>query len=530
MVRPQNDMHHSGALPEEYLFIVKSRLCLVFQLIPIQCEIMYFVVKFFPEITIKSGPVRKRWCKQLTENVRGLLKRLHSDVRVRQDWDKLEVQLPGEDPQLAAQVVDVLSRTPGIANFARVKLFPLGDMDSVLEHTLASWREALAGKTFCVRVKRNGEHSFTSTELERYVGGGLNQQTEAAGVKLKDPDIEVQLEVRHDTLYLVDRKYPGLGGFPVGTQDPVLSLISGGFDSTVASYLTMKRGLRTHFCFFNLGGREHELGVKEVAYYLWSRFASSHRVKFVSVPFEGVVAEILQKVDPAYMGVVLKRLMLRAATEVADTANIEALITGEAVSQVSSQTLTNLAVIDRATDKMVLRPLITMDKRDIIDLSRQIGAEEFSAQMPEYCGVISVRPSAKTRLDRVLQQEEGLNPDVLQAALAAAQVQSIDAVMDNHQETAPVEKRAYLLPEETVIDIRHPDEQETKPLQAGSNAKLAIPFYRLNTEFVQLDAQARYMLYCDKGVMSRLHAAHLMDQGYTNVGVYRPDEGHPQRK
>ncbi len=483
---------------------------------------MYFVVKFFPEITIKSGPVRKRWCKQLTDNLRQLLKQVHVKARVRQDWDKLEVELPGEDPQLAAQVVEVLSCTPGIANFARVKVFPLGDMDSVLEHTLASWKEALAGKTFCVRVKRNGEHSFTSTDLERYVGGGLNQQTEAAGVKLKNPDIEVQLEVRHDTLYVVDRKFPGLGGFPVGTQDPVLSLISGGFDSTVASYLTMKRGLRTHFCFFNLGGREHELGVKEVAWYLWNRFASTHKVKFITVPFEGVVSEILQKVDPAYMGVILKRMMLRAATQVAERAGIEALITGEAVSQVSSQTLTNLAVIDRVTEKMVLRPLITMDKRDIIDQSRFIGAEEFSAAMPEYCGVISVRPSAKTRLDRVLLQEENFDMGVLEAAIAESRMQSIDAVMDDDRTTAPVDKRAYLLPEETVIDIRHPDEQEARPLSIGDNGLMAIPFYLLNAEFAKLDPGARYMLYCDKGVMSGLHAAHLWDQGYTNVGVYRP--------
>jgi thiamine biosynthesis protein ThiI len=484
---------------------------------------MYFIVKFFPEITIKSGPVRKRWTRQLTDNLRILTKRLDAGVRVHQTWDKLEVEAPGESPQLAAQIIEVLSHTPGIANFARVKVYPLGDMDNVLEHTLASWGDALAGKTFCVRVKRSGDHSFTSTDLERYVGGGLNQQTEAAGVKLKDPDVEVQLEVRDDKLYVVDRKYQGLGGFPVGTQDPVLSLVSGGFDSTVASYLTMKRGLRTHFCFFNLGGREHELGVKEVAYYLWNRFASSHRVKFITVPFEGVVAEILEKVDPAYMGVILKRMMLRAATQVADRAGVEALVTGEAVSQVSSQTLRNLAVIDRVTEKLVLRPLIMMDKRDIIDQSRIIGAEEFSAAMPEYCGVISVRPSAKTRLDRVEHQEQSFDMGVLEAAVAATRVQSIDAVMEDERPEVSVEKRAYLLPNETLIDIRHPDEQEASPLETSGNDALAIPFYRLNTEFSALDPEKRYMLYCEKGVMSSLHAAHLADEGYTNVGVYRPE-------
>lgn len=94
--------------------------------------------------------------------------------------------------------------------------------------------------------------------------------------------------------------------------------MSGGFDSTVASYLMLRRGLRTHFCFFNLGGRAHALGVKEVAHYLWERFASSHAVTFVTVPFEGVVAEILEQIEDSLMGVVLKRMMLRAAAAVAE--------------------------------------------------------------------------------------------------------------------------------------------------------------------------------------------------------------------
>src|SRR5690606_3472936 len=172
-----------------------------------------------------------------------------------------------------------------------------------------------------------------------------------------------------DRLFVIANKNRGLGGYPLGEQDPVLSLISGGFDSTVSTYLCIKRGLRAHYCFFNLGGRAHELGVKEVAYYLWNKYGSSHRVKFITVPFEDVVREILESVDNAYMGVVLKRMMLRAAEKVAASLEIPALVTGESVAQVSSQTLINLSVIDRATDMLVLRPLSTMDKGEIIGIS-----------------------------------------------------------------------------------------------------------------------------------------------------------------
>jgi thiamine biosynthesis protein ThiI len=119
--------------------------------------------------------------------------------------------------------------------------------------------------------------------------------------------------------------------------------MSGGFDSTVAAYQIMRRGLMAHFCFFNLGGRAHELGVMEVAHFIWKKYGSSQRVLFVSVPFEEVVGEILGKVDNSHMGVVLKRMMLRAASQIADRLHIDALVTGEAISQVSSQTLPNLS-------------------------------------------------------------------------------------------------------------------------------------------------------------------------------------------
>src|SRR5690625_7458097 len=123
--------------------------------------------------------------------------------------------------------------------------------------------------------------------------------------------------------------------------------------------------MRTHYCCFNLGGRAHEIAVKQVAYFLWQKFGASHSVKFVTVPFEGVVAEILEHVDNAYMGVILKRMMLRAATDVAEALKLPALVTGESVAQVSSQTLPNLRVIERVDDEVVLRPLLTKDKGDI---------------------------------------------------------------------------------------------------------------------------------------------------------------------
>lgn len=483
---------------------------------------MQFIIRLFPEITIKSTPVRKRWSKKLADNIRILARRIEGSSSVILDWDRIVLRVSSDDPATKAAMVNMLSCTPGIAYFSTVSAHAFESMHDIYELAHAYWQDKLVAKTFCVRVKRSGKHEFNSNDVERYVGGGLNQNVATAGVRLKDPDETVYLEVKDDTCYVVEQRNQGLGGFPLGTQEDVLSLVSGGFDSTVASYMLMRRGMKTHFCFFNLGGKEHELGVKEVAFFLWNKFGSSHRVKFVSVPFEGVVAEILKQISPSNMGVVLKRMMLRAAEHVAQRGQLPAIVTGEAISQVSSQTLPNLSAIDQVTDMLVLRPLITMDKPDIIALSRKIGTENFSANIPEYCGVISVKPSSHIKLDKLLAEEEHFDFSVLDRAIKHYTVQSIDDVMNDVGEGFErPEAISSLAPDDVVIDIRHPHEVEIKPLTLASEQLLAIPFYSLNTEADKLADDVRYALYCDKGVMSELHAAHLRDRGLKNIVVFR---------
>src|SRR5690606_30409996 len=330
-------------------------------------------------------------------------------------------------------------------------------------------------------------------------------------------------ELRYSDFYVVDRQLKGLGGYPMGSQGEVLSLISGGFDSAVASYQCSRRGVRTHFLFFNLGGREHEVAVKEVALYLWMKFGSSHRVKFVSVPFEGVLQNILQAVASGYMGGVLKRQMLRAADRIAGKRGIEAPVTGESVAQVASQTLPNLRLIDEVCEALVLRPLIVSDKQDIIDLARSIGTESFSACIPEYCGVISVKPTTHAKRDRVLEAESGLDMSLLEKAIEDAEIQMIDRVVEvvDHRDVEPPIHKT-VPPQAIVIDIRHPDEQVIKPLMLPEVEVRSIPFFQLGSQFTTLDPSRTYLLYCDKGMMSRLHASHLQDAGHTNVAVYRP--------
>ena len=486
---------------------------------------MKYLLKYSPEISIKSRPVRARFVKQLCRNLRILLRKIDDQISVDSKWAYLEVNSPFESGEQKTRVDVVLADTPGICSIAECRHFLLDKLENILPPVLELYSRRLQAKTFAVRCKRAGKHAFTSVDVEKFIGAGLIQQTEASGVKLKNPDITVRLEIREQDVFIVDQLKDGLGGYPLGTQDGVLSLISGGFDSAVSSYLAIRRGLKTHFCFFNLGGLEHEVAVKEVALYLWLRYGSTHHVKFISVPFEAVVGEIISKIDNSQMGVVLKRMMLRAASQIAEDHYLEALVTGEAVAQVSIQTLPNLAVIDEVSKKLVLRPLIMSEKQDIIDLARKIGTEEFSAVIPEYCGVISIKPTTRARLHRIQREEGRFDFSVLDAAISAAKVSSIDQLaFDKASESAKLLELNTVPEHAVVIDIRHPNEEERAPLKLADTEIQLIPFFKLNSAFKsgQMDTAIRYLLYCDKGMMSRLHASYLLDSGYQNIAVYRP--------
>lgn len=484
---------------------------------------MKFIVKLFPEIMMKSKPVRMRFTKMLETNIRNVLKNVDESAKVQRQWDKIMIMVPDDRADLIEAFGERLACIPGIAHILQVNVSTFESIDDIYQQTLAAYKDELAGKTFCVRVKRSGKHDFNSIEVERYVGGGLNQFTDAVGVKLKNPDLTVNLEIDQDQLYLVDKRIQGLGGFPMATQEDVLSLISGGFDSGVSSYQFIKRGSRTHFCFFNLGGDQHEIGVKQVAYHLWKQYGESHKVKFISVPFDPVVQELLERVDNGQMGVILKRMMMRTAAKVAERMGIQALVTGEAMGQVSSQTLTNLNVIDRCTEQLILRPLIAMDKQDIIDISRKIGTEDFAKSIPEYCGVISQKPTVKAVLSKVEKEEEKFSEGLIDRVLAESKVISIKDIateMDQQiTETATVDA---INEGEVVIDVRAPEEEELSPLTLNGIEIKKVPFYKLATQFGDFDKTKTYLLYCDRGVMSKLQTLYLQEQGYTNVKVYRP--------
>ena len=476
-----------------------------------------FILKLFPEIMIKGSSAKRQMVGQLYSNLITILERVSEDIYIKKYSDKIEVFSPKE---YASYTLQYLLDTPGIERILEVTQFDdIDTIDKIKPIAKDFFAKSIKDKSFVLRVKRSGKHEFNSTDIERQVGGYLLAKTQATRVDLKNPDIKLSMELVNTQLNLITASYEGLSGFPLGSGGDILSLMSGGFDSTVASYLTIKRGLKTHFIFFNLGGAAHEMGVKQVALYLWSKFGSSHRVKFITINFEDVVAEIFNSIGATYMGVMLKRLMVMAAQNVAKQMDIDALLTGESVAQVSSQTLRNLAIIDEVSDILILRPLSTMNKPEIINIASKIGTKHFAESMPEYCGVISQNPITHGSFKRMQKEAQRFNYDVLDKAIEDAKTIYVDEIVEDINTTSHVEVVKDLSTDDfTVIDIRAEDE-----CISTSTKTIKIPFHKLKSEFVKLPKDKEYLLYCEKGIMSQLHAQYLRDEmKCNNIRVYRP--------
>ena len=484
----------------------------------VEVKTQKFIIKFFPEIMIKGSTAKRQMVNQLHGNLQKLLGRISADIKLKKFYDKIEVVAPLD------YVVETRIRlldTPGIELVLEALQFDKVDtLDQIKVIVNEHMAKEIDGKSFVVRAKRSGTHDFKSTNVEQTVGGYMLAHSNARKVDLHNPEVTINVELLNNQLNIITQRYKGLGGFPLGSQGDILSLMSGGFDSTVASYLTMKRGIKTHFIFFNLGGVAHEIGVKQVALYLWHKFGSSHRITFTSVPFDDVVTEIFRSTHESYMGVTLKRLMLKASEKIANEMKIDALLTGESIAQVSSQTLRNLALIDQATQKLVVRPLATMNKPEIMDIANNIGTKHFAEAMPEYCGVISKNPVTHGSYDRMEKEAKKFDYSVLDKAVEDAIKINVDEIADDVQDIGQMDTISDVSSGKyTLIDIRQGDACIEAPCET-----IKIPFYNLKKEFKKLPQDKEYLFYCDKGILSQLHAQYLRDaENYQNIKVYRPE-------
>jgi thiamine biosynthesis protein ThiI len=275
--------------------------------------------------------------------------------------------------------------------------------------------EFVPNKTFCVRVKRAEKAvPHTSVELESRFGRLIIDNTAWKKVSLNKPDTLFQIEIRPEGSFLFSNKLKGPGGLPVGTAGRVLTLLSGGIDSPVAAYLMAKRGCRVDFLHFTATSMQQD----EARQYKVCRLAQSLRrytlgSRLFLVPYTQFdVAVVASGQQVEYDLVLFRRFMARVAEALAEKIRAQAIVTGDNLAQVASQTLSNLVTTSQAVEMPILRPLIAFNKDEIINLATQIGTYEKSIQpYKDCCAIISRHPRTRSRHTALTELEQRLFPD-----------------------------------------------------------------------------------------------------------------------
>ncbi|URJ25306.1 tRNA uracil 4-sulfurtransferase ThiI [Candidatus Blochmannia ocreatus (nom. nud.)] len=484
---------------------------------------MKIITKFSPEITIKSRPIRIFFINILITNIKNIFKRNNEPITIIRHWDYLEIKCKNNQ-----RIYNILQNIPGIHHFLLVEEYTYTSLQDIYQKIALNFNNKniiFAEKTFCIRVKRYGNQNFTSKEAECYLGNKIIQMIKNIKVNLTNPEKIIYIEIKHNKLFIVIKRYEGLNGFPIGTQKELLSLISGGFDSAVSSYMLIRRGCTVNYCFFNLGGSTHIIEVQKIVFYLWNKFSSSHKVKFITIDCAEIIKEIFSKIKHNYMGIILKRMMMRIASVIANHLKVKALITGEAIGQVSSQTLNNITIIDNASTHVIFRPLISYDKEQIINLAKKIGTEIFSKNIPEYCAITSKNASTKINKKYIELEEKNFDFSILARAVSQAKtinVHDIPNDVKNNTFFQKIKTTHILNKNDILLDIRPESDRNKKPLFLNNTKIQHIPFYELINQFSKLDQNKTYLLYCDNGIISRSQAIYLYDKGFINIKIYQP--------
>jgi tRNA uracil 4-sulfurtransferase len=462
---------------------------------------LLILLRFAPDIAIKSRRTRQRFVRQLVRNIRDALGTTGVRSRIMPEWSRIFIQ--ADSPA----ALSALPRVFGLKSFSPVERVLPADLETIVREGEAHFRDAVRDRSFAVAVRRRGDHDFTSQQVKERLGAVLLPF--ARRVDLHDPEVTAELEVRDRRAYLLGDRIAGAVGVPIGVGGNAVTLMSGGYDSAVAAWHMLRRGVAQDYVFCNLGGDAYERSVVGVAKVLADDWSYGTRPKLHVVDFEEPLRELRQKVRPGYWQVVLKRMMYRAATAIGRADGATAIVTGESIGQVSSQTLANLAAIETAAGLPVLRPLLAFEKEEIIDRARAIGTAGLSARVREYCAIAPGNPVTATTAARVDAEEVGVDLSVLDRAVAARRTLDLRALRPTEM-VAP-----YLFADEIpegaeVIDTRPAAQYRAWRIPGARN----VEGWELLRNPRLLERDRTYILYCAVGVESAHVAERLQAEGY----------------
>lgn len=381
---------------------------------------------------VLKGLNRRVFEEQLLKNVRYRLARIGKfSVRAMQSTVYIRPEGESNTPEVVDVAVEAMQQVYGVVAVCRTAECEK-DMAQILDLVPKYCADALeSARTFKCEVRRSDKHfPLTSPEIAMEAGGAILDAFPHLSVSLDHPELVVYVEIRDRAAYIHAGKLPGAGGLPVGVGGKGLLLLSGGIDSPVAGHMMAKRGVEltaVHFESPPYTSMRARQKVLDLAAQMSRRCG---RFKLYVVNTAKIMEEIRDNCPEDLFTLILRRFMMRISVAVAEKEECGAVITGESLGQVASQTMQALAVTNAVCDRLIFRPLIGMDKEEIIRVARETGTFEISTLPYEDCCTVFTpkHPKTKPRMQQLLDAEEALDVEALTAAaLSAAEILQIRA-------------------------------------------------------------------------------------------------------
>ena len=393
----------------------------------------------YSEIMVRYGELspkgknRMRFINKLKHNMKHVLS-IYPDVRVVADRDRAHIYLNGTD---YVSVAESLKQIFGIQGFS-----PSYKVEKNLETIKKAVQDVMKdvyheGLTFKITSKRS-DHNFEmdSRELNQYLGSAVFEVLPDIQAQMKGPDVNLKVEIREEAAYLSYENIKGAGGLPVGTAGRGMLMLSGGIDSPVAGYLALKRGVDIEAVHFASPPYTSPGALKKAQDLTRKLTKFGGNIDFIEVPFTEIQEEIKEKAPEAYLMTLTRRFMMRITDLIREERNGLVIINGESLGQVASQTLESMRAINAVTATPIIRPVVTMDKLEIIDIAQKIDTFDISIQPFEDCCTIFApdRPKTNPKIKNVEQYEKRMDVEgLVERAVAGIKVTTITPQADHDE-------------------------------------------------------------------------------------------------
>ncbi len=382
----------------------------------------------YGEISLK-GKNRSKFEDILISNIKHSLKK-QSDYNIHRAYGRIYIDCD-ENWEAVAQP---LQKVFGIVSISPVIQTEL-KLDAIKETALKLMLQ-FPNHSFKVNTRRpNKKFSLSSPQVCREIGGYLLQNIPSLSVDVHNPQIQLDIEIRNEGVYLYNMTIPGLGGLPVGSSSKALLLLSGGIDSPVAGYLSLKRGVvleGVHFYSYPFTNERSKQKVIDLARIL-ADYTGNGKLNLWIVYFTEIQKALQRSKYPDLNITIMRRMMLRIASKLAERENALALVTGDSLGQVASQTMESIAVINEVTNMPIFRPLIGFDKQEIVDISKEIGTYSTSILPHEDCCTVFIpkHPATKPEIEQVETAESQYDIEALvDEAIAKTKLLQITETID----------------------------------------------------------------------------------------------------